>query len=109
MFKRQNRLPGGRLNICSSFATPLFILKVKSNNLGLNRFGVVASKKIDKRAVVRNRIKRMLREIILNLNSGTIQGNDMLFIVKHGIINVAVRKCELEVINVLKKGKYIKV
>lgn len=108
MFKRQNRLPGGRFYGSSFFSAPLFILKVKENNLGLNRFGIVVSKKIDKRSVVRNRIKRLLREILVNLNSKITPGHDMLFIVRKGISDSAKNQAGTLIKRVLGEAKYIK-
>lgn len=40
------------------------ILKVKKNKSKKLRFGFVVSKKISKKAVVRNKIKRRLREVV---------------------------------------------
>jgi len=109
MFKRQNRLPGGsRFNSSKSFTVAFFVLKVKENNLGLNRFGIVVSKKIDKRAVVRNRIKRMLREIILNINSEMTSGHDMLFIVRKMIQNAERDNIYFLIRKTLEQAKYIK-
>jgi ribonuclease P protein component len=45
-------------------AGKLVFLKILKNNQDDNRFGVVVSKKISKKAVNRNKIKRRLREII---------------------------------------------
>lgn len=88
MFKRENRLVKSvKFNNSNSFSTPQFILKEKKNGLRLNRFGIIVSKKIDKRAVVRNRIKRMLRSSLLDLNKNMMPGHDMLFIVRAGILN----------------------
>lgn len=39
-------------------------MKVVSNNFGISRFGIVVSKKISKRAVIRNKIKRRVRAVI---------------------------------------------
>ena len=88
MFKRENRLvPGIRFNNSYSFSCPQFIFKSKKNGLTLNRFGVVVSKKIDKRAVVRNRIKRLFRSTLENLNKNMESGHDILFIVKTAILD----------------------
>ena len=47
-------------------------LKVQKNDLKSTRFGFIVSKKFSKKAVERNKIKRILREIIkkelLNMN-----------------------------------------
>lgn len=87
MFKRENRLVSkGRLTGFKNIAFPQFILKVKKNELDTNRFRIVVSKKIDKRAVGRNRIKRFFRTILVDLNKKMNKGNDLLFIVKTEIL-----------------------
>lgn len=109
MFKSQNRLPRGVGFYNSSFfPTSLFVLKVKENGLIVNRFGIIVSKKIDKRAVARNRIKRVFRQTLVNLNKEMEFGYDMLFIVKPGIINRNSDEIAIIVKQVLEKAKYIK-
>jgi ribonuclease P protein component len=44
----------------SKFFAVVFI----TNNVGFNRFAFIVSSKVDKRAVVRNKLKRRMREII---------------------------------------------
>jgi ribonuclease P protein component len=39
-------------------------IKAINNNLGINRYGIIVSTKISKSAVIRNKIKRQIREII---------------------------------------------
>ena len=46
------------------FTNDLLVLKVIKNNLDISRFAFVISKKISKKATVRNRIKRRLDNII---------------------------------------------
>ncbi len=56
----------------------LFFVRFASNSRENCRFGVVISNKISKKAVVRNRLKRQIREIIrLNL-SKFIQNMDII-------------------------------
>ena len=87
MFKRQNRLPRGiRFNNSGTFQTNAFVLRIKENGLTLNRFGIIVSKKIDKRAVVRNKVKRIFRNVLSDLNSNMISGHDILFIVKKTVV-----------------------
>jgi ribonuclease P protein component len=43
--------------------TPLALIVVSETEKEISRLGVVVSKRVDKRAVVRNRIKRYFREI----------------------------------------------
>ena len=69
----------------SSFKNNLFILKVKENNLGLNRFGFVISSKVSKKAVIRNKIRRRLAEIIKSEIENIPLGTDLVFIALRGI------------------------
>jgi len=47
-----------------SFSTLYLWLKVLPNHLDYNRIGVVVSRKVSKKAVVRNRTKRRLRSLM---------------------------------------------
>jgi ribonuclease P protein component len=47
----------------------------------------IVSKKIDKRAVVRNKIKRWLREIYRNRKINLHSNVEMLIVAKHNILN----------------------
>lgn len=50
------------------------ILQVKENNLGLKRIGFTVSKRVDKSAVKRNRIKRRLRAVAADVISAHAKG-----------------------------------
>ncbi len=87
MLKKENRLvPGIRFNNSRFLVFPQFILKEKENKLGISRFGIVVSKKIDKRAVVRNRIKRFFRDALSALVKVIMPGHDILIIVKKEVL-----------------------
>ncbi|MDP2741078.1 MAG: ribonuclease P protein component [bacterium] len=47
-----------------TFKEGFLILKIIKNNLETNRFGFIISQKVSKKATVRNRIKRKLREVV---------------------------------------------
>lgn len=66
-------------------AGKLVFLKILKNNLGINRFGIVVSTKISKKAVVRNKIKRRIREIIRQINIKI--GFDIVIVAKQEIID----------------------
>lgn len=101
MFKKENRLvPGIRFGNSYFLSIPQFILKERKNGLGVNRFGIVVSKKIDKRAVGRNRIKRFLRTALMSLYEKMNAGHDILFIVKKGILD----KTKEENLNALERA-----
>lgn len=83
MLKRKFRIPKGiRFNNSRLFSAPFFLLKMRENGLLFNRFAVIVSKKIDKRSVIRNKIKRLINSCTIDLNKGLKQGWDFLFIVK---------------------------
>lgn len=62
----------------------LLTFKWISNNLKVSRFGFVISKKISKKAVVRNKIKRRLREKVRIKLSHLRKGIDGVIIVQPG-------------------------
>ena len=68
-----------------SFRNNLFIFKIMKNNLGLNRFGFVVSKKVTKKAVIRNKVRRRLSEIIKNKMGNIKTGTDLVIIALPGI------------------------
>lgn len=83
MLERKLRLPAhSNTRFSKTVTAPFFTLKVGVNNLSFSRFGFVASKRIDKRAVKRNQIKRMMRQIIQENKDIIKDGNDLLFILK---------------------------
>ena len=109
MFKRENRLVSGvRFNNSYSFSVPQFVLKERKNDLALNRFGIVVSKKIDKRAVVRNRIKRFFRRALIDLSKNMMSGHDILFIVKIGILSKTEEENRLSIKQAIEKAGLIK-
>ncbi|OGH24213.1 MAG: ribonuclease P protein component [Candidatus Levybacteria bacterium RIFCSPLOWO2_01_FULL_39_24] len=109
MFKKENRLvPGISFSNSHLISTPQFLLKEKKNGLEINRFGIVVSKKIDKRAVIRNRIKRFFRTTLLNLEKKINVGHDILLIVKKGIIGKTKEENLLMVRSALEKAGLIK-
>ncbi|RJR30647.1 ribonuclease P protein component, partial [Candidatus Parcubacteria bacterium] len=61
---RKDREFGRILRNSKIFYTPLLRLKIKKNSLGYNRFAVVVSAKISKKATVRNKIRRRIYEIL---------------------------------------------
>lgn len=87
MLKRRFRIPRGiRINNNRLLSSPFFLLKIKKNGLLFNRFAVIVSKKIDKRATVRNKIRRIINTCIQEMRGNLIQGQDMLIIVKKEIV-----------------------
>ena len=59
-----------------------FLLKYAINSLYLNRFGFVVSSKVSNKAVVRNKIKRRLREIIRKEINSIPSSYDIVIVAK---------------------------
>ena len=62
------------------------IIKYKKNNTNENRIHIVVSLKVSKKAVVRNKIKRRIREILREIKPHLPTGYDMLIITNKDII-----------------------
>lgn len=73
----KNLVRGGK-----TFFLPQLTLKYQYNNQNLLRLGFVVSTKVDKRAVVRNKTKRRMREAIRPELTKIKAGVDILFIAK---------------------------
>ena len=87
MLQKQYRLPAAtRLRNSLSFTSPYFSLRVSPNGLSFNRYGFVVKKAIAKRATVRNRIRRLLRSCIEEMQTEMVPGKDMLFMLNGKIV-----------------------
>ena len=75
------------------------VLKFLRNSLDVTRIGFVVSQKVSKKAFLRNKIKRRLREIIKMDLSNLEPGYDLIFFTKKGIIE----KDFLEIKNVVEQ------
>ncbi len=67
-----------------SWANQLMVLCALPNNLEHSRFGFAASKRIGK-AVVRNRVRRRMREAVRLRRASVVEGWDMIFIARSAI------------------------
>lgn len=100
-----------RLNLSIQLKSPelfknsFFTLLVSKNGLEYSRFGFIASKKNDKRAVARNKVKRIFG---LSLKEHNIKpGYDMIFIIKKEALGKTGDEVGKKIAEVLKKGKFI--
>ncbi len=60
------------------------VFYLSPNNLGYPRFGIVVSKKVSKKAVIRNRLKRLFREYF-RLHKDRFNSKDVVAVVKETI------------------------
>ena len=90
-----------------SFFCPAFRLRCLANNLVRSRFAVVVSTKISKKAVVRNRLRRQILEII-RLNLDKIKpGNDFIIAVNQKALGLTSAQLEHEFLSALKKNFFL--
>ena len=67
------------------FKEDFLILKITRNDLSQTRFGFIVSQKVSKKAAVRNKIKRRLRELVRLKLKKLKKGLDALLIVYPGL------------------------
>ncbi len=81
-----------------SAVSPCVVVYCRKNRLGTNRVGFTVSKKMGK-AVVRNRVRRRLREI-MRLNSDRLeQGYDLILVARGRAIEAEYRQIEADVLS----------
>lgn len=98
MLQRKFRLPKEvKFKTQKTLDTPLFSIKTSKNDLDHSRYGFVVSKKVDKRAVVRNRIKRLLRLAVEKRLDKFPPGFDILFSAKEEIGKKELLEIEKEI------------
>jgi ribonuclease P protein component len=88
MLKKTNRLSSVRIKKSKLINSRLMDIKIGQNNLQFSRFGFVISKKIDKRAVVRNSLKRKLSACVEEIFDRIEGGHDFVFYPKREILDI---------------------
>ena len=85
MLRRENRLSRIARKIDDKkYFSPLFNVRISDNKDGKVRFGFVVSKRIDKRAVVRNRTKRVLPNVAEEFIN-ELKGKDIIVVAKKSL------------------------
>lgn len=87
----------GSLYQSKSFGVSVYDRKDNLNS----RFGFIISTKISKRAVIRNKIKRIISEVIRQNLSKIKKGLDVIFLIKPSIVKLAKKEIEDEVIKII--------
>jgi len=91
-----------------SVNAPFFVLKFAKNEQAFSTFGFVVSKKLDKRAVVRNRIKRQMRVTIENNFDKIKAGFDILLIAKNQIVGKNTKEISDKILEEFKNQELLK-
>jgi ribonuclease P protein component len=82
--------------------SPLFGFLVDKKSDDLKKFGVVVSKKISKKAVDRNRIRRILSEVVKDNLNNFEKGIRVVFLTKQAILGKGYKEVEKEIKKFLK-------
>lgn len=108
MLKKKYRLlKETKLDKKDLYASPFFVLKVTKNEKSFNRFGFIVSKRIDKRATVRNKVKRGIRVCIEGNFDKIKPGYDMLFILKKQMLSKTTKEISELTLRELEKQKLL--
>lgn len=103
MLAKSHRLPArNRLISPKSLVMTTFFLKYAANDLSHPRVGVVISKKVDKSAVRRNTLRRIIHHSV-SPSFPELSSRDLLFIVKPAAGNVSKETFQEEIREALKK------
>lgn len=89
---------------CADHFVVLFVLP---NDLGRNRIGLSVSKKIGK-AVKRNRVKRLFREVYRLNKDKLIQGFDLIFLARKDAIKLDFPGMERSILRLYKRARILK-
>lgn len=90
-----------------SFFTHELGFKILKNNLDYNRYGIVINLKVDKRATVRNKIRRRIREIIRLNDKNFKQGFDIMILTRESVKDLKYKEIEEKLLGLFKKAKLI--
>ncbi len=108
MLKKEYRLNTVSLANPRIFSTSLFTLKVAANKKNVSCFAFVVSKRIDKRAVVRNSLKRKIRSAVEQIFDNIETGYNFVFYPKQEVLGATREQILGEVNEILLKNKLLK-
>lgn len=91
-----------------SFYSRILGVKAVDNDLSINRFGILISTKVSKKAVIRNKIKRQIRAALHEEMPRLKIGKDLVIIVFPQILDKKFQEIKDFVILSLKKIKLYK-
>lgn len=90
-----------------AFKEDFLILKTAKNNLNKIRFGFVISRKVSKKATIRNKIKRRLNSLVEAKTKKIKKGLDLLFIAVPGLEKEDFWEIEQTINKIFSKAKLL--
>lgn len=79
-----------------AYYTKILGVKILFNGQKYNRFGIIISSKVSKKAVERNKLKRQIREVLREFNKSLRPGFDMAIIVLPALLNQDYNSIKIE-------------
>lgn len=89
-----------------SYAHPLVVLIVQSNNQPRIKIGVAAGRTVGT-AVYRNRAKRLLREAMRTLIPNIASGLDLILIARPGLVSATLEDTHRALLNLLQRAQIL--
>ncbi|QQG52354.1 MAG: ribonuclease P protein component [Candidatus Falkowbacteria bacterium] len=113
MLRKENRIGLNKefdraFKLGQSFYGKILGIKCVPNNNDKNRFGILINTKVSKKAVVRNKIRREIREIIKARLESLKTGNDFVVIVFPLILDKNIQEIASEIDYALKRLRVVK-
>jgi len=105
MFAKKNRFTFKTRLPRNTIQSESFSIRFERNDIEKLQVAVVVSKKVDKRATVRNRIKRLILEAVQK-NIDTNQGLTLVFYAKAAASSTNLGKEVADVVNKLTENKH---
>lgn len=108
MLKKQNRLSRVvKKNKANVYSSPFFNIKIYDGEEKAARFGFVVSKKVSRKAVVRNKTKRVLREVVRDLLPKINSNKDIIIFSKVELSPKQKKETQDAMAEIFKKAKII--
>lgn len=92
----------------TGFKEDFLFIKIIPNHLKVSRFGFIVGEKVSKKATLRNKVKRRLREIVRVRLSKIKTGFDLALVVEPGLENKKFQEIENLIDKLFKKAKIYK-
>ena len=89
-----------------SYAHPLVVLIVQSNNQPRVKIGVAAGRTVGT-AVYRNRAKRLLREAMRTIIPNIASGLDLILIARPGLVSATLEDTHRALLNLLQRAQIL--
>ena len=90
------------------YQTPYFSLRYQEGKIKQSAFGFIVTKQVDKRAVVRNQLKRRFRACIEEHIHTINEGVDLLFFIKKDATTLTKQELCSNILELLQKEQLLK-